>query len=116
MLSSWAILAVTHHYIVRLAAENCGLKNFVAYLVLGDDIVIANKEVADEYKSLIERMGLEISDVKSVVPTEFGRSMEFASKLISVTTLADGSEVVIDYSPLPTGHIKEQSVDRLIAL
>jgi hypothetical protein len=67
------------------------LKNFTDYLVLGDDVVVVGKEVASNYRLLIERIGVSISEHKSIVPSEL-IGMEFASKLIT----KEG-----DLSPLP---------------
>jgi hypothetical protein len=52
-LSSWAMLALTHHYIVRVAASRVGISDFTHYAILGDDIVIANDNVALSYHSLV---------------------------------------------------------------
>jgi len=52
-LSSWAMLALTHHYIVRIAARRVGIKNFNHYAVLGDDVVICNDLVAHAYHALV---------------------------------------------------------------
>lgn len=52
-LSSWAMLALTHHYIVLVAARRVGLFDFTHYAILGDDIVIANDLVAATYHSIV---------------------------------------------------------------
>lgn len=67
---------------MRLAAVKVGLTKFNDYLVLGDDIVIARKQVALKYQELIEQLGVGISLHKSIVPSE-EVGLEFASKLIS---------------------------------
>lgn len=81
-LSSWAMLAVTQHIVVAIAAKRVGLKNFNHYAVLGDDIVIANDLVAASYHSLMtETLGVEINLSKSLVSdTHF----EYAKRLVSV--------------------------------
>jgi hypothetical protein len=58
-LSSWAMLALTHHAIVQWAALRAGVitsggKWFLDYAVLGDDIVLANGRVAKHRKHLRE--------------------------------------------------------------
>lgn len=79
-LSSWAMLALTHHVIVRYAALKGGVRRpqFVNYAVLGDDCVINDKAVAPRYLSVMEELGLRISMGKSVISTRF---TEFAKKL-----------------------------------
>lgn len=96
--SSWAILAYTNHFLVRYAALQVGYKRFSDYLVLGDDIVIANEKVAKEYHKLIESLGVRISAPKSVISSPGYQSLEFASKL-----LVNG----LDISPFPVGSILE---------
>jgi hypothetical protein len=55
----------------------CGKKNFQDYLVLGDDVVIANNEVASNYSDLMKSLGLEINMSKSLVSD---RGCEFAKR------------------------------------
>lgn len=79
-LSSWAMLALTHHYIVQYAAYKAGKRLwFPLYLVLGDDIVIFDKEVAKCYLDIMKDLGVGINLVKSVVSTT---SFEFAKRFI----------------------------------
>ena len=78
--SSWPMLALTHHCIVRLAAVRAGVKNFTSYAVLGDDVVINHDKVAAEYTSLMNSLGVEINLGKSVVSD---RIAEFAKRLVS---------------------------------
>jgi hypothetical protein len=73
--SSWAMLALTHHVIVKLAAHNVGVKKFTDYCILGDDVVIANDLVAKEYYNLMTLLGVSINLSKSVQSCDFA---EFA--------------------------------------
>jgi hypothetical protein len=75
--SSWAMLAITHHVIVRMAAMKVGLKGFSDYAVLGDDVVICNDDVAAQYLILMETLGLNINLSKSVQSKDFA---EFAKR------------------------------------
>nr|QXP82106.1 MAG: RNA-dependent RNA polymerase [Grapevine-associated botourmia-like virus 5] len=75
--SSWAMLAMTHHVIVRVASLRCNLEGFSDYLVLGDDIIIANDDVAAEYRNIMSLLGLEINLQKSMIGKN---SCEFAKK------------------------------------
>jgi len=75
------MLALTHHVIVQIAALRTGHKGwFTDYAVLGDDIVIANKGIAQAYLVIMEQLGVDINLSKSVVSTIGG--CEFAKKLI----------------------------------
>lgn len=77
-LSSWALLALTHHFIVQFAAYLSGSSRwFEAYVVLGDDIVIFDNDVAEKYLSIMEDLGVGINLVKSVQSKD---SFEFAKR------------------------------------
>jgi hypothetical protein len=76
------MLALTHHFIVRIAALRVGISHFTAYAILGDDVVIANKQVAWEYHDLMTRyFGVDINLGKSLE----GRVLEFAKRIIGET-------------------------------
>jgi len=92
--SSWAMLALSHHIIVQVASLNCGKSSFKAYAVLGDDIVIADDDVAHEYLKLMKMLGLEINLSKSLISKDF---CEFAKRWIGPSGL--------DLSPLGPGLI-----------
>lgn len=81
-LSSWAMLSLTHHVIVQIAAGRACITNFTNYAILGDDIVIADKTVALSYHKLMtEVLGVEINKSKSLVSKH---SFEFAKRLITL--------------------------------
>lgn len=79
-LSSWAMLALTHHIMVRIAALRCGIREFSLYLVLGDDIVIADEQVAKSYLRLCEEWDIGINLSKSVLSDN--GSLEFAKRFV----------------------------------
>lgn len=87
------MLAITHHVIVKMAAIRKGIMNFTDYCILGDDVVIANDLVAQEYLALMSTLGLEINSQKSVNSKIF---TEFAKRLQGPS---------IDYSPIGAGLI-----------
>jgi hypothetical protein len=94
-LSSWAMLAMTHHFIVQCAAWSCGTCSkttlFTEYAVLGDDIVIWNRAVAFKYLSLMKGLGVEVGLAKSII-SPHGKGIEFAKR-----TIVSG----VDVSPIP---------------
>lgn len=100
---------MTHHVLIRIAAERVDNHNFTKYIVLGDDVVICSREVAISYKRLMTELGIQISIAKSIVPCEKENlfSVEFASKLIR-----NG----IDVSPFPLGLLLEGRVTSKIQL
>jgi len=100
-------MALLHHVLVRLAAARCGYKKFTSYMILGDDIVIANQEVAIEYQNIITCLGVKISKIKSVISSPDFVSREFASKWV-----LNG----LDFSPAPIGLLLEGSFQSLFRL
>jgi hypothetical protein len=75
--SSWPLMALTHHLIVRVAALRAGHPHFQAYCLLGDDLVIANEAVAKEYLKLCAQLDIPISDAKSHISNDI---FEFAKR------------------------------------
>lgn len=54
-LGSWAGLALAHHALVQFAAMRCNLTLPTEdYAVLGDDIVLFNRRLAQEYLKVCE--------------------------------------------------------------
>lgn len=82
-LTSWGMLAFTHHALVQYASLRCGVitkwEFFSAYSLLGDDLVIANERVAKEYSLLMNEIGVPINQYKSLISSS-GRASEFAKK------------------------------------
>ena len=68
-LSSWSAMAVSHHHLVYWAALKAGKlkgnKPFNNYAIIGDDIVIANSDVAIEYHKILNLLGIEFNENKS---------------------------------------------------
>lgn len=65
-LSSWAMLALSHHLIVQISARRVGYQEwFQHYALLGDDIVIADAAVAGAYLDLMRTLGVPINASKS---------------------------------------------------
>jgi hypothetical protein len=79
--SSWALLALTHHFIVQFAAWKAGYKGwFDRYMVLGDDIVIWDQRVSSFYTGVMLQLGVEISPTKSILSHTGGA--EFAKRYL----------------------------------
>nr|QKW91256.1 RNA-dependent RNA polymerase [Botrytis cinerea mitovirus 9] len=98
--SSWAMLAITHHTIVKISALQVGISDFRDYGVLGDDVVIYNDKVADQYLINMKLLGVEINLNKSVQSYDFA---EFAKKWV-------GHDC--DISPLGPGLILQSIRDK----
>jgi len=93
--SSFPMLGLTHHIIVQESAHRAGLENFKDYVILGDDIVIANDLVAQEYMVLMEQLGLDISVYKSIISDDkfLAPSAEICKRVF-----LNGKDI----SPIPT--------------
>jgi hypothetical protein len=91
--SSFAMLALTHHLIVKLAAKRVGIRDFTKYALLGDDIVINHNEVADEYLQIMRSLGVSINLSKTVRSKDL---IEFAKRWVTPST---------DVSPIGAGAI-----------
>jgi len=78
-LSSWAMLAVTHHFLVQFAYRRAYKVPmslpftadtwYTGYELLGDDIILFDQLVAQEYLILLDEIGVPINTTKSVVAT-----------------------------------------------
>jgi hypothetical protein len=86
-LTSWASMAITHHAIINYAKKD---KSF--YGVIGDDVAIASKHGAEDYKNILDVLGMEISKEKSIHSTDNLFLGELAKRLF-----INGGEI----SPIP---------------
>lgn len=91
---------------VRHAGVLSGKSGFSDYLVLGDDVVIANETVAENYLKIIKGIGIGISQSKSILPGIVS-GVEFASKYVL------GKD---NLSPLPVGLMLMRDLPRKISL
>jgi hypothetical protein len=65
--SSWPIFTLCHHILVKYCASQIGKNLFNNYIILGDDIVIKDDQVALMYKKLMAKLGVELSENKTHV-------------------------------------------------
>lgn len=88
--SSWSTFALTHHFLIWLACYNHNKQwTKCPYMLLGDDIVIADDTIAKEYMSLLVFWGIDFSKDKTHT-SKFG--YEFAKQICFQDT---------NVSPLP---------------
>jgi len=60
-LSSWPAMALCHHVLVQLSYKTAYPESeniFAEYALLGDDLVIRDRRVAEIYKELIASLGM----------------------------------------------------------
>jgi len=105
LYSSWAVFALTHHVLIGFAAFRKGIKSFAKYAVLGDDVVIWDKVVSDEYKLLLSELDVPYSKDKSLTSDPSNIRIEFAKRLflngeeitpLSPSILMAGSKSIYD--------------------
>lgn len=80
-LSSWAMLAVTHHFILQTCAFHVyGTRRwFDKYEILGDDLVIFDKAIYLEYCRLMDLLKVGVNPSKSLF-SEGVSAIEFAKR------------------------------------
>jgi len=77
--SSWSSFALSHHYLIYYICRELDIDwRTLPYALLGDDIVIANKQVGERYHQLIKSLGVETSSLKTHKSKTF---VEFAKRL-----------------------------------
>lgn len=72
--SSWAMLALTHHFIVGSHTQPMVIRD---YAVLGDDIIVP-ESISDYYLMIMNGLGVSISLAKSIVSKD---TVEFAKRV-----------------------------------
>lgn len=78
--SSWAMLAFCHHVVVQIAAMRSGwLGVYPYYAIVGDDLIICDKGVADQYRIIMHTLGVPVNMTKSIVSDK--GIFEFAKRL-----------------------------------
>jgi hypothetical protein len=91
---SWALFALSHHFIIWMAAEMSQpdrKDRFRGYAVLGDDVVIADGAVAKQYRMLLDNMGVTISEAKSLC--SHNGTLEFAKRFWTKSAQVDFSPI-----------------------
>lgn len=124
-LSSWPGLAITHHWIMQIAAQNVYGSNigwFTQYEILGDDLVIFDELVAQEYLRIMTGLGCEINLTKSINARnrpvfEFAKRTCLGTSIVSGISLGQlragwsvGARVANALGLFAAGHINTTSV------
>jgi hypothetical protein len=94
--SSWALLALAHHAIVQYCSGLIGRTSwFEDYGIVGDDIVIYDREVAKRYREVMLGLGVSISEEKSLI-SDSG-VFEFCKRLVTPQGDVSGIPVKLLY-------------------
>jgi len=92
--SSWAAFTLAHHLVVQFCAYKKEKFPFNNYIILGDDIVVKDNEVAREYIKFMTKLGVSISPHKTHVSKD---TYEFAKRWIRYTP----TKGYVELSPIP---------------
>jgi hypothetical protein len=105
-LSSWAGLAITHHWVMQMASYLNGRRDGWEdrYEVLGDDIVIFDSSLAKWYLHIMKNLGLEINLSKSIISPE-KPVFDFAKRTVIGSELVSG----ITYSQVHSSNLSLSS-------
>jgi hypothetical protein len=97
-LSSWALLALVHHFMWQWAAWRSGetptFRWFNDYAVLGDDSAALNRRVVEEYLKICGELGVKVNLSKSLLSR--AGCLEFAKRFLTQRG---------DCSPISVGEI-----------
>jgi len=96
--SSWASFAVAHHFVMFYCCQLTKINWRTApYVLLGDDILIGDHNLAKTYQEVITSLGVEFSPLKTHISPNF---CEFAKRY-----MLNGEEI----TPFPVSSIKESA-------
>lgn len=80
LYASWPLFALSHHLIIWWAAEHVYPGGyFDKYALLGDDVLIVDDRVCQQYRLILERLGVGVSEGKCLTSPSGG--CEFAKKM-----------------------------------
>nr|QCF24462.1 RNA-dependent RNA polymerase [Entomophthora muscae mitovirus 3] len=112
--SSWAVFTVCHHIVIWYCAGSTAYSN---YAIIGDDVVIADDDVADRYVEVIKALGVDISPSKSHVSKDtFEIAKRWSFKGTEVTPFPiDGLSVIFNKPDILYLFLLEQEKKGYIA-
>jgi len=94
--SSWATTSLAHHFVMYQACRDVSIHwKDAPYVMLGDDVMIGNDQLADAYRRRISNLGVEVASEKTFSSQFVG---EFAKRLFY-----KGEEV----TPFPISGLSE---------
>jgi len=94
--SSWNSFALAHHYVMFFCCKELGISwKQAKYVMLGDDVLIGDRNLANKYKQVLTDLGVDFSPLKTHESTKL---YEFAKRLV-----LNGVEI----TPFPISALKE---------
>ncbi|PKA62720.1 putative mitochondrial protein [Apostasia shenzhenica] len=92
--SSWPLFSLTHHLVVWICAEQVYPgRRFDRYALLGDDIVITDKRVAENYEAVLKELQVSISKGKSLI--SHSGAAEFSKRFFVQNLTVDLSPITL---------------------
>lgn len=80
MLSSWNMLALSHHIVVNIANKRLQTETIYPYNLIGDDLTLHSKAHYDKYVQLMTDIGVQVSPIKTHINKNEKPTLEFAKK------------------------------------
>jgi hypothetical protein len=110
-MSSWSSFALTHHFVVYVACVRLGMKwRSCKYVVLGDDVLIGDPLLAEEYLAMLVALGVEVSSAKTYVSPhmcEFAKRYLFEGEEVTPFPVSSVTSNLGDVSLLVSGMMGE---------
>lgn len=98
--SSWASFAISHHFVMFVASTRAGVPwPSAKYVILGDDVLIGDSQIEEEYRKILQTLGVDVSKEKTLSSDEL---CEFAKRYVF-----RGEEV----TPFPISSVSENLGD-----
>lgn len=85
--TSWALMALAHHLLLRFAAWKVGQSWGSKYLILGDDIVVASKAIFESYCLVLNGLNIPHKPTKSFGYCEFAKRQFYRGYEVSGVSL-----------------------------
>jgi len=115
--ASWGLTTLCHHFVIYWACQNLKRNWLVSsYKLLGDDIIIWDRDIALEYKKLCTLLGVDISEQKTIIGKtlfEFAKKIYYGRDQISPISFSSWDESKKSFSGLIDLYhdIKERGVE-----
>lgn len=88
---TFASFALLHHSLIQWCFQESGVlpdsNGMYPYVMVGDDVVIADTETGQRYRNLMESLGVPISEVKTLWS---GTTAEFIGRVITEKSVVQG--------------------------
>lgn len=83
---SFALFTLTHGLLLEALEASCGLSGCETFRVLGDDVVISDRNVYLRYREALKDLGVSVSEEKTITSnyvTEFGGRVIYPESVIA---------------------------------